>query len=114
MDFDTLMKRTRESRNHQRRVRVWRIQHRVLNAYPQPIRPFINFVFSFWTGLIENGPRDMLKPRWGALTFGYLNDGMKPTVWHTVYSITHDNLAPYSGIYPSGAPKSLADAKGKA
>lgn len=70
-----------------------------------------SLVWVFWSCLVTEGLRSTAKPRWGALTFSFLNDGMKPTPWHTVYSIIHDNTAPYSGIYPSGAPKSLKQAQ---
>jgi len=45
------------------------------------------------------------------LMFSFLNDGFRPTLWHTVYSVTHDNMAPYSGIYPNGAPKNRQEAE---
>lgn len=69
-------------------------------------------VRTFWFTLLFEGPYYALKPRWGALTFSYLNDGMKPTVWHTWRQITHDHVTdPYTGLYPQGAPRSLAEAK---
>lgn len=71
---------------------------------------FLSLVTGFWVGLIESGPRDMLTPRYGGLTFGWLNDGIKPTAWHTLYSVFHPR-GTYSAIYPKGAPRSLADAR---
>ena len=70
-----------------------------------------SLVSAFWTTLYTEGPYQTMKPRWGALTFAFLNDGIKPTMWHTVRSITHDNMDKYTGIYTMGAPKSLAVAQ---
>jgi hypothetical protein len=69
---------------------------------------------TFWFGLLDEGVKQTCTPRWGALTFHFLNDGMKPTLWHTWYEMTHDNFSPYSGIYPSGAPRNAAEAEGLA
>jgi hypothetical protein len=55
----------------------------------------------------DHNPRD-------GLEFSFLNDGYKPTWWHTWYSIRHDNLCPYSGIYPEGAPRSWQEAYDRA
>ena len=64
-------------------------------------------VYIFWFTLIDEGPRQTLKPRWGALTFHFLNDGMKPTLWHTWRSI----VDPEEGIWVGRAPRNAADAK---
>jgi hypothetical protein len=64
-------------------------------------------VYIFWSTLIEEGPKETLKPRWGALTFFFLNDGMKPTLWHTWRSI----VDPMEGIWVGRAPRNAADAK---
>ena len=68
-------------------------------------------VWVFWSNIVGMGVRDTVIPRWGALTFCFLNDGVKPTLWHTIYSVMHDDQAPYSGIYPSGAPRNRAEAQ---
>lgn len=68
-------------------------------------------VQAFWYLLIYEGPYQTLKPRWGGLTFAFLNDGCKPTVWHTWRQITHDQTDPYTGIYVMGAPHSLKEAE---
>lgn len=47
------------------------------------------------------------------LEFSYLNDGYRPTLWHTWYSMTHDNAGLFSGIWPGGAPRSRRDAYAK-
>ena len=44
------------------------------------------FTYTFWYWLIDEGVKNTCKPRWGAMTFTYLNDG-KPTLWHTVQSV---------------------------
>jgi len=64
-------------------------------------------VHAFWHGLVYGGVRDTLKPRWGALTFSFLNDGMKPTLWHTWRSI----VDPEEGIWVGRAPRNATDAK---
>lgn len=76
--------------------------------------PYIgSLVHTFWFCLFAEGLYQTMKPRWGALTFSFLNDGMKPTLWHTWRSITHDQLDPYTGIYTGkeGAPSSLRQAQ---
>lgn len=64
-------------------------------------------LFVFW-GSIAAGD-DVVD----AMTFSFLNDGIKPTVWHTVYQVTHDNMAEFSGIYTKGAPRNEKEAKKK-
>lgn len=68
-------------------------------------------VEAFWYLLIAEGFRQTLKPRWGGITFAFLNDGMGATVWHTWRQITHDQTDPYTGIYVKGAPHSLKEAE---
>jgi len=69
------------------------------------------FVRAFWYCVLTEGVVSTCKPRWGAMTFGYLNDGIRPTVWHTWRQVTHDHRDPYTGIYPSGAPRSETEAE---
>jgi hypothetical protein len=65
----------------------------------------------FWFCIFSEGIRDTLTPRWGALTFSFLNDGIKPTWYHTWHEVTHNNYNPLTedcdvcGIWPQGAPK---------
>lgn len=67
----------------------------------------------FWYTLLAEGPMG-LKPRWGALTFSYLNDGDGPTPWHIWRQMTRDHMTdPYTGLWPGGAPTSKADADRK-
>lgn len=70
-----------------------------------------SLVFTFWFSIIEEGVVQTCKPRWGALTFAFLNDGMGATVWHTWRQITHGQDDPYTGIYVDGAPASLKEAE---
>ena len=56
---------------------------------------------TFWGSLLGEGIVSTCKPRWGALTFCYLNDGDAPTVYHTALSV----LRPDTPIYPTGAPR---------
>lgn len=100
-------RKTADWRNYQRRVRAASLLTNWMLRIPVVGR----LVQAFWYCLIEEGPYQTLKPRWGALTFAFLNDGMRPTVWHTWRQITHDQTDPYTGIYPSGAPRSLAQAR---
>jgi hypothetical protein len=69
------------------------------------------FTRDFWYLLIAEGFRSTLKPRWGGITFAYLNDGCGATVWHTWRQMTHDQTDPYTGIYIMGAPRSLKEAE---
>jgi len=78
----------------------WMIHIPVLGKYTR----------DFWYLLIADGIWT-LKPRWGGITFAYLNDGCGATIWHTWRQMTHDNTDPYTGIYVMGAPHSLAEAE---
>ena len=110
--FDRMLLNYRQSRNAKRRAMVTRFQYRYWNRlFPWMNTPVLQYVTSFWIGLIDDGPYAMLKPRWGGITFGWLNDGFRPTVWHTLRQLTHRHDDPYCGIYPSGAPRSLAEAQ---
>lgn len=68
--------------------------------------PVLNVAATFWYGIVMDGIRGTLTPRWGLLTFHYLNDGMHPTLYHTVRTI----LSPTTGIYPGRAPHSRVEA----
>lgn len=70
-----------------------------------------DFIRIFWASVLGEGWRSTIKPRWGAITFSFLNDGMKPTLWHTWRQVRYDQNDPYTGIYVSGAPVSLAQAQ---
>lgn len=65
----------------------------------------------FWSCLVTEGLRSTVKPRWGALTFAFLNDGYKPTLWHTWHSVIRPNGSEFTGTYPGGAPRSRAEAQ---
>ena len=90
-------------------MRRWKRIQRA-TGWMQRIPVLGQLTFVFWNSLLDEGPRG-LRPRWGALTFSFLNDGFKPTLWHTWYQVTHANDARYSGIYVDGAPASLAEAE---
>lgn len=99
-------------RNLARRVRVYCFTNRMRYFFPWMKWPIAQYIYSFWESIFDEGIRNTCIPRWGVITFAYLNDGMKPTLWHTWRQITHNNhLDKYCGIYPSGAPKSLAEAQ---
>jgi len=70
-----------------------------------------SLMWVFWGSLLNEGPYQTIKPRWGVLTFTFLNDGMKPSIWHTWRQVTHDQTDPYTGIYVDGAPTSLKQAQ---
>jgi hypothetical protein len=96
-------------------LRFWEHRQRAerLTGWLRRIPIVGQLVHAFWYCLLDEGIVETMKPRWGALTFAFLNDGMKPTLWHTWRQITHDSTDPYTGIYPDGAPASLAEAKSK-
>lgn len=100
-----------EKRNWARRRRASIIEAEMYRRFFWLRWPIIHVIYSFWSSLIQEGFYQTIKPRWGAMTFAYLNDGMKPTLWHTLYMITHRPHAKFSGIYISGAPKSRAEAE---
>ena len=99
-----------QQRNFARWRRVSHIHMRLWRALRWPRWPVLNVVWTFWTCLFEEGIVATCKPRWGALTFSYLNDGIRPTLWHTIQQVLWPQ-GRHSGIYPSGAPHSLAEAQ---
>ena len=59
----------------------------------------------FWYLVLTDGdPRD-------GLVFSYLNDGMHPTLWHTVVQVTRPDGDPDVGIWVPRAPRSRAEAE---
>ena len=69
------------------------------------------YIHAFWFLLLTEGPYQTLKPRWGGITFVFLNDGMGATVWHTWHQMT-DPHGKFAGIYTNkeGAPSSRQQA----
>jgi hypothetical protein len=67
------------------------------------------YIASFWCLLIAEGFYQTLKPRYGAITFSFLNDGCGATVWHTWKQVT-EPYSDFSGIYTMGAPKNMTEA----
>lgn len=100
-------------RNHDRRHKVMMIEIWMNQHIPWKSWPLLHLVYVFWICLMEEGIYQTIKPRWGALTFSYLNDGNKPSVFHTLYTIFTSPHSKYSGLYVDerGAPKSLAQAR---
>ena len=94
-------------------ARLQRLDRRArrLTGWMRHIPVLGQLTFTFWYCIVTEGFYQTCKPRWGALTFSFLNDGCKPTLWHSWYQVTHDNGDPYTGIYVSGAPRSLAEAQ---
>jgi hypothetical protein len=100
-----------QRRNSDRRIFIFRITSKLYRYLPWMNWPILKVVYTFWHGIFEDGIKGTIKPRWGLMTFAYLNDGIKPTLWHTWRQVTHsDHTDPYCGIYPRGAPKSLRQA----
>jgi hypothetical protein len=74
--------------------------------------PIINIATVFWTSLADEGPKEVFG-KYGSMSFAFLNDGMKPTLWHTYMQIFHRNCSEYSNIWVGGAPKNRLDAEEK-
>lgn len=72
--------------------------------------PLICVAGAFWSGVLDEGLMSTVTPRWGMLTFHFLNDGMHPTLWHTWQQITRPN-GKFSGIWIPRAPRNLEDAR---
>ena len=90
-------------------------RERVLAALVAPLGkvPYIGRLLAgFWYCVLDEGVYAACKPRWGAVTFSFLNDGFSPTVWHTWQQLTHYD-GPYSCIWMDGAPRDEADAERK-
>lgn len=101
----------KQKRNYNRRNRVISFQFKISQKFFWMRWPILHMVYTFWSSVFEEGIRATLIPRWGSMTFAFLNDGIKPTVWHTLYTILHSPSAKFSGIYTDGAPKSRAEAE---
>jgi hypothetical protein len=100
-----------QRRNHDRRMKVTDKVYKCYSWFPWMQWPILQVIYCFWHSMFEEGFKATCKPRWGTLTFAYLNDGIKPTLWHTLRQITHNPLDKYAGFYPDGAPKSLKQAQ---
>lgn len=52
--------------------------------------PLIGYLASvFWYDILDEGIVATCQPHWGGLTFAFLNDGVRPTLWHTWQNMTH-------------------------
>lgn len=72
--------------------------------------PLLNVAAVFWYGVFDEGLMSTIKPRWGLLTFHFLNDGLHPTLWHTWKQITGRQQGKYTGIWTPRAPRNKTDA----
>jgi hypothetical protein len=64
---------------------------------------------TFWYGILGEGVRATVKPRWGLMTWSFLNDGHRPTLWFLWQCAV--GREPYATtLYPSGAPRNAAEA----
>lgn len=102
---------TREAQQEYQRIVLRDMRANRLTRWLRYIPILGDFVQAFWFCVLTEGVRITVTPRWGPLTFGYLNDGFKPTVWHTWRQMTRSNNDTFVGIYPAGAPRSLAEAQ---
>lgn len=93
---------------------------RYLNAvlgWTRRIPIFGRLVFCFWYSLLASDmrhyvsirPMEVLHP-YGALGFSFLNDGMRPTIWHTWKQLIHTDDR-YTGIWHPRAPRNQVDAE---
>ena len=89
----------------EKRRKILRWMMAVGDVCPWMHGPVLNLVTSFWLGLLDVGIVGTCKPRWGGLTFSYLNDGIRPTAYHMVWSV----LDPRTPIYPKGAPRNRSE-----
>jgi hypothetical protein len=82
--------------------------HRITN----PLRriPIVGRVaYVFWQGILHEGVRNTLHPVWGAMSFSFLNDGYRPTLYHTWQTLIDGE---HNGIWqPKGAPRNAAHAE---
>jgi hypothetical protein len=101
----------KQRRNSDRRVKAIHFEMSLYRLIPWMSWPILRYIYSFWYNIMDEGIIATCKPRWGHVTFGWLNDGFKPTVWHTWRQLTHSSITDkYTGIYPEGAPKSKKQA----
>jgi len=98
-------------RNWDRRGKAIRFEIAAFKKMPWVRWPILHVIYSFWGAIIQEGIIATIKPRWGAMTFAYLNDGMGTNIWHVWYVITHGPHAKYNMLYPKGAPKNRKEAE---
>jgi hypothetical protein len=100
-----------QRRSSDRHMKVWDKVYKLHKTFPWMQWPLIKLVYIFWNSIFEDGIKSTCAPRWGAITFSFLNDGYSPTLWHTWRQLIHDGSDKYTGIYTMGAPKSLKQAQ---
>ena len=112
-DFEAFRNSMRPAakRNSDRRMKVYSAELWLNRHIPWMGWPILKFVYQFWYSMMDEGIVSTCKARWGMVTFAYLNDGAGATVWHTWRQLTRNGNDKYTGIYPEGAPKSLAHAE---
>lgn len=93
-----------------RRVRVEIAVSKFVNRTMGRIPVVGRVMATFWTCLVFEGIRSTCKPRWGAMTFAFLNDGYRPTLWSVWQQMIHDNDHPHTCIWVDGAPSNRAEA----
>ncbi len=102
-----------ERRKHKRNLQVFKTFMWMQMHFPWLSWPILHVVYTFWYAIFDEGVRSTLNPSWGAMTFSYLNDGIHPTLWHTLYMVLNHPRAKYSGIYAGGAPSSRKNAESR-
>lgn len=97
--------------NHDRRMKAFKVQMWMNRHLPWMDWPILKVVYTFWFLIMDEGIKSNIESKFDGIQFSYLNDSMKPSVWHTWRSITHSHAKDkFTGIYVGGAPKSYAQA----
>jgi hypothetical protein len=91
-----------QRRNYDRYHKVMQFQFGLSKWFPWFSWPIIRVAYYYWSSVFEDGFGGGL----GTLEFSFLNDGIKPSLWHTLYEVAGPLHGKYSAIWPSGAPKS--------
>lgn len=112
IDFDRWRSNLSPARQRQwdREAKARHIRIALYNHVPWMSWPVLRYVYAFWGGILEEGIYQTCKPRWGAVTFGYLNDGIRPSLWHTWQNIMHPSSEYARTLYPKGAPRNKSEA----
>lgn len=87
-------------------IRVSRFVHATMGRIPIVGR----VMATFWCCLATEGVRSTCAPRWGAMTFTFLNDGYGATPWSVWQQMIHRGQHRYTGIWTEGAPRNRAEA----
>lgn len=110
--YDKLLKSMSPSarRNLQRYQRTVKFEMAIRPIFFWMQWPILIVFYTFWDGIMREGFKSTLNPHWGRMAWMFLNDGMHPSLWHTLQCVFHPKSRTAGTVYPSGAPKNSSEA----